>query len=103
MKVVKIILGIIGGFIALAVVGGLVVWFTMLSPPAAADVCANVEKVWNKENASVPFPSKAKQECLDRAAKEPEFGRAIWVKNLKCTRDAQTFAEIKECDKIRSL
>lgn len=103
MKAVKIILGIVGGLIGLLVVGFAILWFGYLTPPAAADVCGNVEKLWNKENVSIPFPAKAKQECLDRAGTEPIAGRNIyWVKNLKCTRDAQTMAELKECDKIKA-
>jgi hypothetical protein len=96
MKALKI-LGAIVGVLALAVA---IFWFGWLSPPAAEDVCDNVARI-AKDETGVELPAKAKDECVKSASKVPDFGRAVWVKQLKCMRDAKNRDELEACDKVR--
>jgi hypothetical protein len=99
MKTALKILGGIIGTLALAVA---VFWFGWLSPPAADDVCNNVGRIL-EEDSGIAFPAKLREECMQRATKAPEFGRAIWVKQLKCMRDASNKSQLVECDKVKEL
>ncbi|MBX7082093.1 MAG: hypothetical protein K1X88_22995 [Nannocystaceae bacterium] len=96
MKALKI-LGFIFGAIGLAI---FVFWFGWLRAPAAEDVCDNVAKVMKKETGT-EVPDSFKKECVAVYSKAPEFGRVPWVKQLKCIRDAETGAQLEQCEKRR--
>jgi hypothetical protein len=96
MKALKI-LGAIVAVLGLAVA---IFWFGWLSPPDAQDVCDNVARI-TKDATGVDVPAKAKEECVQSASKAPDFGRAIWVKQLRCMRDAKNHDELQGCDKVR--
>jgi hypothetical protein len=93
MKALKVL----GAILATLVLAVAVVWFAWLSPPSPESVCDNLARLQKKE-AGVEMTDKARTQCLESAAKAPEFGRAPWVKRLKCYRDAQSLAELKSCD-----
>jgi len=92
MKAIKII-GAIFGILGLAVA---VLYIGWLSPPSGDAVCGNVAKIMKKEIGK-DMSDKEKSECVARAEKAPEFGRAVWVKNLKCMRDADTAKDLETC------
>ena len=96
MKALKI-LGFFFGAIGLAI---FVFWFGWLRAPAAEDVCDNVAKVMKKETGT-EVPDSFKKECVAVYSKAPEFGRVPWVKQLKCIRDAETGAQLEQCEKRR--
>jgi hypothetical protein len=52
-----------------------------------------------KSEQGVDLPQAVRDDCLKNAAKAPEFGRAVWVAELKCVRDARTSSDIKQCAK----
>lgn len=105
----KTALKIVGGIIGALVLVVAVAYFGWLSPPAADAVCGNVERVTRDEikTATGADPKDAttdlRRECLQRATKAPEFGRAVWVKQLKCMRDASDMRALKACDDIKTL
>ncbi len=92
MKALKIIGGIFGTLL-LAVVVLYVGW---LSPPSGDAVCGNVAKILQKEGGK-EMSDKDRSLCIAQAEKAPEFGRAVWVKNLKCMRDAESASQLAAC------
>jgi hypothetical protein len=94
MKALKIIGGIFGTIL----VGVTVFYLGWLSPPSPDSVCDNVARIVKKEGGG-DFSDKDRQACVAEAGKAPDFGRAVWVKKLKCMRDAQTSVELVACDK----
>ena len=92
MKALKIIGGIVGTLV-LAVA---VLYLGWLSPPSGDAVCGNVAKIMKKE-VGKEMSDKDRSECVAKAEKEPEFGRAVWVKNLKCMRDAESATQLAAC------
>jgi hypothetical protein len=99
MKTALKIVGILVGLLVVAGVGG---YLAFLSPPAPEDVCDNVARIAKKESG-VDVPAKMKSDCVTSAAKAPEFGRAVWVKKLKCMRDASSSKELDQCAERKSL
>lgn len=99
MKTAMKIIGVLVGLLVLGVAGG---YFAFLSPPAPEDVCENVARIAKKESG-IDVPAKAKSECVASAGKAPEFGRAIWVKQLKCMRDASSSKELDQCAERKSM
>jgi hypothetical protein len=97
MKLVRKILGGVVGAVFLAVV---VLYLGWLSPPSAESVCDNMAAIIKNERG-VDFPQKDRAHCVERASKAPEFGRAIWVAELKCIRDAKSSRELSQCDQKR--
>jgi hypothetical protein len=97
MKALKV-LGVIFGLLGVLVAVG---YFGWLNPPSADDVCGNVSKIVKDKLGTVPKP--VDEECHQSATKAPEFGRAVWVKRLKCRRDASSWDTLKACDDIKSL
>jgi hypothetical protein len=91
MKALKIIGGVLAA-IALAV---FIFWFVALRAPDAKDVCENVARIMEKESGSKP-PASFVEECI-KDTKPPEFGRAPWVKKMKCYRDAETSKDLEAC------
>src|SRR5262245_5038382 len=104
----KTALKIVGGIIGALVAAVAIFYFNWLSPPAAEDVCENVERVAKKEiedkagvkEVSADATKELRDDCMRRASNAPEFGRAIWVKRLKCMRDASDMPALKACDEI---
>ncbi len=96
MKALKII-GVILGTIGLAIG---VFYFGWLSPPSAEAVCENVSRVM-KQETGVELPASERGTCVRRASTPPEFGRAVWVKQLKCMRDAKSSREVDSCSRRR--
>ena len=105
----KTALKIVGGIIGALVAAVAIFYFGWLSPPSADAVCDNVERVAKnelKDQTGVEAKDATKElrdDCMHRASKEPEFGRAIWVKRLKCMRDAPDMNGLKVCDDIKSF
>ncbi len=93
MKALKIV----GGIVLVIVVAVAIFYIGWLMPPSAEAVCGNVAAVMKKETGVELDPSQ-RQACL-RRAEPPEFGRAPWVKRMKCLRDAKSSAEIATCSK----
>ena len=93
----KLVLKIFGGIIAVVVAAVLVVYFGWLSPPDAESVCNNMARIV-KDEKGIELPDQARDDCLRRASKAPEFGRAVWVAELKCLRDARTSDDLNRCD-----
>lgn len=96
MKALKIIGGIIGT-IGLAIG---VFYFGWLSPPSAQAVCDNVSRIVKAESGA-DLPATEAASCVRRASTPPEFGRAVWVKQLKCMRDAKSSKEVDACSRRR--
>ena len=105
----KTALKIIGGIFATLALGVVIFWFGWLRPPSPESVCDNVVAITKteveKSGASVSDDDLAKVEktCVARVSKEPEFGRGVWVKKLKCMRDAPDGTALGNCDKIKSM
>jgi hypothetical protein len=102
MKALKVIGGIVGGLFATLLLAAGIFYVGWLSPPSPESVCDNLARVTKKE-AGVALPPPEHAKCLARVAKEPEFGRANWVKQLKCMRDAGSRAELSHCDEVRAF
>ena len=73
-----------------------------LSPPEADAVCGNVARLFKDKTGAI-LPENERGRCEKQATKAPEFGRGIWVKQLKCMRDAQSYDDLKSCDSIKTL
>jgi len=105
----KTALKIIGGIVGTLILAVAVFWFGWLSPPSPDAVCDNVMKITKAEiakaggEASDSDLAEAKKQCVAGASKAPEFGRGVWVKKLKCMRDAADGAALDKCDGIKSL
>ncbi len=99
----KTALKIIGGIVLTLVLAIVVFYIGWLLPPSADKVCDNVEKVTIAELKSkgidVPDAMKTelRKDCKKWATKRPEFGVAVWVKQLKCARDAENMSELEAC------
>jgi hypothetical protein len=107
----KTALKILGGIILTLVAGVLVFYYGWLNPPPPEDVCTNIERIAKEEVKKEGLGALGdeatkdiKTDCMRRAGTEPiHVGRAVWVKRLKCQRDAGSMAELKACDDIKSL
>lgn len=99
MKTAFKIIGVLVGLMVLALGGG---YFAFLSPPAPEDVCQNVARIAKKETG-IEVPTAATNDCVTKAGKAPEFGRAIWVKRLKCMRDASSSKELDQCAEAKVM
>ncbi len=105
----KTALKIIGGIIGTLLGAVAIFYFGWLSPPSPESVCENVIKVTKAEleksgaSATDEQIGELKTSCEKRAGKAPEFGRGIWVKKLKCMRDAADGSALDKCDSIRSM
>jgi hypothetical protein len=55
-----------------------------------------VARLTKKEAGVEPGP-KERAACIRTATQPPEFGRAIWVTQLKCMRDATSTADLRKC------
>jgi hypothetical protein len=107
----KTALKIIGGIVTTLVAAAAIFYFGWLSPPAAADVCDNVERIAREEATAKVGKGKhadagaeaVRGQCMTRAEKAPEFGRAVWVKRLVCMRDAPDMSGLETCDAIKTL
>jgi hypothetical protein len=75
-------------------------YFGWLSPPSPESVCDNVGRIF-KDKTGVEFPTDERQKCEERAGTAPEFGRAVWVKRLKCQRDAGDLKQLEACDDVK--
>lgn len=100
MKALKIIGGVVGGLFATLLLAVGIFYLGWLSPPSPESVCDNLSRLTKKE-AGTALPAPEHSKCLARAAREPEFGRANWVKQLKCMRDADSRAELAHCDDVK--
>jgi hypothetical protein len=105
----KTALKIIGGIIGTLAAAVAIFYFGWLSPPSPESVCENVVKVTKAElaksggeAADADF-SELQKACVAEAGKAPEFGRGVWVKRLKCMRDADDMAGLDKCDDIRAM
>ena len=105
----KTALKIIGGIIATLIAAVAIFYFGWLSPPSPESVCENVVKVTKAEldkqgaSASDDDFKELEKQCITSASKAPEFGRGVWVKKLKCMRDAPDTTALGKCDDIRSM
>ena len=99
MKTALKILGILFLTILAAVAVFYVGW---MRPPSGAAVCDNVARIMKKE-ANVEMSANDREVCIRDAETQPHYGIVPWVKRLKCTRDAETSAELKACQGPRSL
>lgn len=108
----KTALKIIGGIVGILVLAAGIFYFGWLSPPDAEAVCANVERIAQdevskktevKSTVSAKAVVALKDDCMRRATKAPEFGKAVWVKRLKCMRDAADMTGLRACDEIKSM
>lgn len=105
----KTALKIIGGIIGILIAAVAIFWLGWLSPPSADDVCDNVVSVTKAElEKEGGAPSDAalgelRTKCEKRASKAPEFGRGVWVKQLKCMRDAEDGTALEGCRDIKSM
>ncbi|MBL4688911.1 MAG: hypothetical protein JKY37_30250 [Nannocystaceae bacterium] len=99
----KTALKIIGGIIATLVAAVAIFYFGWLSPPSPEAVCDNVMKITQAEiaksgaSASDADLTEARNDCVKKAGKAPEFGRGPWVEKLKCMRDATDAAALDKC------
>jgi len=96
MKALKVV----GAIVATLAIAGVIVYFAWLSPPGAAAVCGNVARL-TKQETGRELPATLLNECLRQASTAPEFGRAVWVKQLKCMRDARSGEQLEQCHKVR--
>jgi hypothetical protein len=96
----KLVLKILGGVVGAVVLAVVVLYLGWLSPPSAESVCDNMAAIIKNESG-VDFPRGDRDDCVRRASKAPEFGRAIWVAELKCIRDAKSSKELSQCDQKR--
>ena len=96
----KLALKILGGVIGSVVLAVIVLYLGWLSPPSAESVCDNMAKIVKNESG-VDFPQNGRDDCLRRASNAPEFGRAVWVAELKCIRDAKSSKELEQCGEKR--
>lgn len=100
----KTALKILGGIVVAIVALILVFYIGWLRPPAADKVCENVEKLTlaELESQGAELPEAMREElhseCMDHASNAPEFGIGPWVAELKCARDAESFAALEKCD-----
>ncbi|MCH9682089.1 MAG: hypothetical protein K0V04_11695 [Deltaproteobacteria bacterium] len=105
----KTALTILGGIFATLVAAVAIFYWGWLRPPPADAVCDNVARITGHERASTPQPPAPRQahdshaECVARASRAPEFGRAVWVRQLECMRDAADMAGLARCKQIRSI
>lgn len=105
----KTALKIIGGIIATLAAAVAIFYFGWLSPPSPESVCENVVKVTKAEvsksgqDVSDADFGELQKACIADAGKAPEFGRGIWVKRLKCMRDADDMSGLEKCDDIRAM
>lgn len=105
----KTALKVIGGVLATLFAAVAIFYFGWLSPPSPESVCENVVKVSTAEleskggTPSAAMVETLQKECRAAASTPPEFGRGPWVKRLKCMRDAEDYAGLQSCEKIRSL
>lgn len=105
----KTALKIIGGIFATLILAVVVFYVGWLMPPSADDVCDNVVKVTKAEAEKAGATlsdgdlSGLEAQCKKAATKEPEFGKGVWVKKLKCMRDAADGAALQKCDEIKSM
>lgn len=104
----KIIAGIVGTLIAAVAI----FYFGWLSPPDADAVCDNVERVTaaelekkanTKRKRAKTALGSVRKNCERAATTTPKFGRAVWVKRLKCMRDADDMSALDACDEIKTL
>lgn len=123
----KILIGF-GLLLGTLVAAGTVFWFGWLSPPAPEAVCSNVEKVVDeggKDFMREKVEAKSKGDklpdawmdvALDKMKKDSEeycdrfskkkplmMAQAVWVKRLKCMRDATDMERLESCDDIKSF
>lgn len=95
----KLALKILGGIATTVVLAVVVLYLGWLSP-SAESVCDNMTKIIKSETG-LDLPQKDRDDCIRRASKAPEFGRAVWVAELKCIRDAKSSKELRQCDEKR--
>jgi hypothetical protein len=95
-RAMKLVLKILGGVVVAVVLAVIVLYLGWLSPPSADSVCDNMADILKNESG-VDFPQKDRDDCVRRASKAPEFGRALWVAELKCIRDAKSSKELQQC------
>lgn len=105
----KTALKIIGGIIGTLLAAVAIFYFGWLSPPSPESVCENVMKITKAEmsksgkEATDEQLASFEKSCVAKAGKAPEFGRGIWVKKLKCMRDAEDGAALAKCDEIKKM
>jgi hypothetical protein len=95
MVVMKKVLIVVGALLGLLGVAVFVFWFAVLRAPAPEEVCANVSEVMKKELGTTPKGFDA--DCVQKM-QPPEFGKVIYVKRMKCLRDAKTAKDIEACE-----
>lgn len=93
MKALKIL----GGAVGAVVLAVFVFWFGWLRAPAAEDVCNNMATILKKESG-VTMEGAELSKCVQRL-QPPEFGRAPWVKKMKCMNNASTMSDLKACER----
>ncbi len=115
----KILIGF-GLLIVTLVAAGGVFWMGWLTPPDADEVCENVDRVVEKEteeqlakkklpkellNTALASAKKDTHDYCERFAKKKPLmmAQAVWVKRLKCMRDAPSMDGLKTCDEIKSF
>lgn len=102
---IKIIAGVFGALVLVA--GG--AYCIFLSPPSPESVCDNVVEVTQAklEQSGDPLNDddlrELRTQCERDAGRAPSSGEAVWVKRLKCMRDADDYAALQSCKEIRSL
>ena len=101
MQTVKIIGFVLGGVVTTIALAVVVFWVGWLTPPDAHEVCDNVDRIIKDELRGTP--ATVRRACMKAANTEPGIGRAIWIKRLKCMRDAADRAGLAACDRIKSL
>jgi hypothetical protein len=116
---VKKVLIAIGMLFATVVIAAGVFWFGWLTPPDSQVVCSNVDQVIAKDGQKlVPAdtPKAFADEALTQAKKAAGdhckrfstekplmLAQAVWVKRLKCMRDAGDLGALEACDDIKSF
>lgn len=123
----KILIGF-GLLFGTLVAAGVVFWFGWLSPPDSAAVCENVDKVVSDggeefmrtkveaKSKGMKLPKKLMDQAVADMKKESEdycerfskkkplmMAQAVWVKRLKCMRDASNMDGLETCDEIKSF
>ncbi len=105
----KTALTILAGVLATLVIAVIIFYVGWLSPPSPDSVCDNVERIALEQRRPGDDPPPhatslpLRTECVARATTAPEFGRAVWVKQLECMRDAVDMAGLTRCEDIRSI
>jgi hypothetical protein len=119
---VKKVLIVFGMLITTLVAAAAIFWFGWLTPPDSTEVCTNVDAIIDKDGHKLmkgkagELPKGLADQALKQAKKAASdhckrfstekplmLAQAVWVKRLKCMRDARDIGALEACDEIRSF